>query len=379
MSTKSEQSNLLDQIRKSQGLLRAVDAITHKRAFIMLFGTFILIGLLMAGMMAGVAGLAVNGHSSSSAFLGFIGFLAIAGVGIVGSNATGFLLNDSMLGLPDKTITVALMTSVATVHRILGLLLALGGIALLMVIALVIVLFVCKVPGIGPILYFAAFPVCAVILGLGFNALYFIFSLHGPAIWSGYGVARAISVLATIFRRRLLSVLIQLVLLSLLVGLVAAVVFGTVFMGVTLTGAISVPVLGSSLESMNPLGMVAGMMQGGGGATGYVVAGMMGMVLLFAAAITVPALMIMAGNCVIFSNATEGLSTAEFDDKIKVAMETTRAAADAARRQLHEARTNLQASSSTTPAATPSPQCPNCSTPYAQGDVFCGGCGNRLG
>jgi hypothetical protein len=375
------QSSLLDQLRKSQGLLRAVDAVTHKRAFLTLFGTFISVGLLIAIMSTGVASLAMNGHTTGSAILGFVGFVAIASTIMVGSNATGFLLNDSMRGLPEKSIGQALLTSVSTVHRVLGLLLALGAIALVLIIALVLVLLVCKIPGVGPVLYFVAFPVCAVIMGLGFNAIYFIFSLHGPAIWSGFGITEAISMLATIFRCRLLSVLIQLILLSMLVVLVASIVFGTVFMGVILTGAISVPVIGSSLGGMGITGMVTGMMAGGvGGATGYVIAGSMGMVLLFAAAATVPALMAIAGNCVVFANATEGLSTAEFDEKIKSAVDSTRAATEAARRKLEETRQELQAASKPVdaPHSVVSLACPKCSAPYVQGDTFCGGCGHRI-
>jgi hypothetical protein len=370
-------SELQEQLHKSQGLLSATGAITHRRAFITLYGTYALATIMFAGVGSIAASLMLNGHYDSSKLVGLAGVLLAIALVLLGTSATGFLLNDTVRGRETKTISQAIWSSIATAHRLIGVLAVLFALALLAVLVIFVAMFLCKIPGLGPLLFAVAFPVSAVLLGLIFYVGFFIVSLHGPAIWEGNDVFGAVSVLGAIFRERLFPVVIQTILLGFLVGLVASLIFGVLAVGVSMTGAISIPVLGQTIGPMNPMELLQGFMSESSG-TAYLKAGMFGLTLLGGLAITIPVLVAIAGNCIIFANVTEDLSTAEMDKKLKGVLEVARQKAEQARRQLDEARAQVSAQATAAPVAV-TLRCPKCSTPYEPNDAFCGSCGQRLG
>lgn len=372
-------SALLDQFRKSQGLLSAVEAVTDRRAFITLFSTFaaaILVVVLTTAIVAGI------GFGKMSAVIGGLGALCAWAVVIIGASATGFLINDTVRGRDQKTIGQAIMLAVATVHRILGVVLMAFLIGLLAVIVICVAVFICKLPGLGPLLYAVVFPICAVAVGVLFYSMVFVLALHGPAIWEGNTVLGTVGILATICRQRLFPVIIQTVLLGLLVSFVAGLILGAIGVGISTTTMISVPILGSGLNMGNPMELFMDMFSGmGGSGAQYTKAGMFGMALLFGCGFTAPLLVAIAGNCIIYANVTENLDTSAVDQKIKETMEAAKEKAEQTRRQLNEAREQLskpQDAAPSAPVAAAAAACPKCQSPITPGDAFCGDCGQRL-
>jgi len=376
-------SQLAEQISKSIGLLSAVEAVTNRRAFITLFSTFTAAALLFALFTAVAMGFLSNGHYDLSKITGGIGFLVVLLVAMTGISATGFLLNDSIRGREQRTISSSLILALATLPRVLGVMLMLFAIGLLLLLSVALVLAICKIPGIGPLLYAIAFPVCAVVLGASFYAMLFVVSLHGPAIWEGNAIMRTVAVLGAIARQRLLSVIIQSILLGMLVGLVTSIIFGALLAGVSSTSLLSLPILGQGSGVEMLMGLASHFMgMGGGNGAGYATAATFGMILLLGCAIVAPALVALSGSCIIFANVTENLSAAVMEKKLQGAIDAVRQKAEEAKRHLEESRNQLAVANTavTAPAAPSSTYlCPKCNTPFSAGDVFCGNCGNRLG
>lgn len=375
-------SQLAEQISKSKGLLSAVDGITNGRAFITLLATLVATGLLSGVFSYFTVSLLMNGHDGMSKLVGLVGFLLSVSVLLIGTNATGFLLNDVSRRREQRTISDALMVAAATLPRVLGVLALVLAIGILVLVAVALALFLCKIPGIGPLLYTFVFPACVILLGVSFYAGLFVVALHGPAIWEGNPAMRTIAILGAIVRHRLLSVVIQVVLLSLLVILVTGIIFGALGLGMATTGSLSIPILGQG----GGLGMLGGLMGGmGGEGGGYAVAAGFGGMLLMGSAIVAPCLLAITGNCIIFANVTENLSTTEVESSIQGALDSAREKADQAKRQLDESRRQLVAAAAPAAPQSPPPSapqvkaCPQCHGPIADADIFCGNCGHRLG
>jgi hypothetical protein len=137
--------------------------------------------------------------------------------------------------------------------------------------------------------------------------------------------------------------------------------------------------LGGLMGGMGSMGSMGG--EGGG----YAVAAGFGGMLLMGSAIVAPCLLAITGNCIIFANVTENLSTTEVESSIQGALDGAREKADQAKRQLDESRRQLMAAAapaapqSAPPSAPLAKACPQCRGPIADGDIFCGNCGHRLG
>lgn len=366
-------SQFAEQISKSKGLLDAVQAISNRKAFISLFATLTGCGLLMAAFAAISVSFLGNGHYSMASITGFIGFVCVGLLAMIGTSATGFLLNDMVRGRDSRSIGSAFLVAAATVHRQLGVLALLFIIGLVLLLAIALLLLICKIPGIGPVLYTVIFPVSALALGVTFYAGIFVVALHGPAIWEGNPIMRTIALLGAIVKNRLLSVVIQTILLGLLVSLVGSLVFGAVAFGVGLTGALSVPILGQGLGMDMIMGLTSAF-TGMGGGSGYSKAAAFGMALLFGSALVAPVLVAIAGNCVIYANVTENLSTEAVERSIQGALDAAREKAEQAKRQLEESRQQATLAVATATAAA----CSQCQVAITPEDAFCGNCGNRL-
>ena len=371
-------SQLAEQIKKSAGLLDALQAVTNRQAFLTLLVTFVICGLLFAGV-----GSLVNPFGGFMAGLTlFIGFLMTAAVGLIGVSAAGFILNAGIRNREQPGINTALSFAVATFHRQLGVLLLLAVFAVVLFIAIAILLFICKIPAIGPVLYTVVFPLAALVTGIACYAAMFVLGLIGPAIWEGNTIMRTIALLWAIVRSRFISLIVQAILLLLLVWLVSGIVFGVIGVGMGFTALLSAPILGQGMGmggGFNHLAM--------GGLDGHAIAAGIGMSVLFGCAFVIPVLVALAGNCIIFANVTENLSAEDAERSIKGAIDAAREKADQVKRQLEESRQQKQQQAAeepappaapTAPTAPTAPACPQCQSTVAPDDAFCGNCGHSL-
>lgn len=405
---------LAQQIRNSGSLLDSIDAIRNWRAVLLLLATLVAASVVFAvgGMLATV-----------SVVLSLLFSLAALAVTFYGANAAGMMLMDEAQGHASRPPMAALMTSLATSHRLILVFLLLGAVYLVGFIALAIVLFLCKIPFLGPVLYAVVFPVSVVVAGVALFALpTVVFPLSAPSVWSGAGTMQCISQLLAIARKRMLLVVLLMVAVAFISGVIGFLIGAILFSGTAVTMGLSVPILGGS-------GMDGAMMGGfgmgvGGFGMGHTVAAAIGGGVLFAIAFTLPGMVYLRGACTVYLRAVDGLDLAAE----QAAMDEKMAAAKAKAREMQaqaQARAEqfskppvapvppasewtsaepvaptapvapqaaaAAAFTSTMPILPPAPTpaepppagpamiaCPQCQAPVVPGDAFCGECGRKL-
>ena len=374
--------SLQQQLSQSASLLSAVDAVRNWKAAVLL-----LVSLLLTGMLFGLGGLvSMQVHVA----LGSVFFLLAIAVCFYGINATGIMLMDEAHGSESRPVLAAILTSLSVAHRLIlvSLLVALAYILGALVIALL--LLICKVPGLGPLLFAFVFPLCVVVSGVAIFASYAVVGpLAGPAVWSGATTLQVLSRLAAIARQRIVMVILSVLVLLLICGFVAAIIFGIIATGTLITGGMSAAIIGVSGMNFGSAMGIFGMSGGGfgsGGDSGHLAAGAFGWGIVMAIAFTLPFLVYLRGCCQLYLANIQGVDVGEIEQQFRGTFDAAkRGAADI--RAKGEAlaaqqaqRFEKSAGAPTMPVAPIALQykCAACSTPYLAGDVFCGGCGQKL-
>jgi hypothetical protein len=379
-------SQISTQISDSSGLLKALEAITNRRAFLTLLSASLLAVIVFAITTFLSARLALSGHTGSGALIGLIGGLTVMVTMLGGLSAAGIHLSRSMRGQEELSITTAFFAAIATLPRFLGIFLLLGLTGLGVALVLVVAYFLCKIPGIGPLLYLVVLPISALIIGVLAYAAVFLTPLTGPAVWAGQTVFQAVATLWAILKERLLGVVIKVLLLNLMTGLVGGLIMGGILFGLMMSGGLSMLIVNDF--GSNPMNAMMSIM--GGGGNGHMMAGGTGALLLIASASVLPMLVWIAGNCIIFDNATAGLSTEEIENSMRKKISEVREQAEQAGKRLGEASEALAEKAKTASAAAvattatkveppaAAPVCPACQGEVSADDVFCGHCRHRL-
>lgn len=365
-------TSISEHFSKSRGLLNALEAINNWRALLVLFGTGAAVALVL--FLSGVLGVQMN----SGVVAGVMALIAIA-VGVCGLQAAGLIFMDQARGSPLRGFVDALLGGVFSAFKLVGVLLLelLAIIAWLIILALVFL--VCKIPGIGPVLYAIAFPVAAALTGLGLFAMFYIGNtIAAPSVWDGNGVLPTISRLWVVSKQRGLAVLVSSLLLMLLTVFASFVVFQVVFLGVITTGAVSAPVVGTSM-GLPGMDMFTSMLGGYGdtGGGGYLAAAGFGTALLFAIGLTFPVAIVMLGGCLIYLQAIEGLDFDQTEEMMKQRMSDAKRRMDDAKARAQQSMQRPEAPTARPPAES-LPTCPKCHAPVTSDDVFCGSCGQKL-
>lgn len=385
---RSVSSELRNKLNDSGSLLGALDAITRWRPFVLLITTF-LACVVIASLFAGIGASLARQSMGLAAFVGFIGMLLAAITALIGINGAGIMLSDDVWARPQRGIKAALLVSLFTSHRLVLILLLEGLVFVLYLIVLAILLFLCKIPGIGPILYAVVFPLGAILTGVVLFALVYVaIPLAAPAVWSGATVMNAVAMLKEVARRRLLFVVLMTLLLGLLLVIVGGIIGGIVGTGTAMTLGISAGIVGASMDITAVLGMFSGY---GGQGSGYAWALSFGVAILFLVATTPVMLVGMKGAAIIHQAAVTGLSLAEAEEEISRGMAEVKKRAQEAKEQAKaqmaaaqaaaaQAAANAKAASveQQVPTAAPQPKCPGCGTDVGEADIFCGNCGHKL-
>lgn len=384
---------LSQQIRSSASLLDSVDAVRNWRAVVLMMVT------LAAAVLVAAVGFALARLSFVFTAL-FV--LAAYGVAFYGANAVGMMMMDEAHGQPSRPPMAAVLSSLATSHRLILLLLLVGALYLVGFLALALVLFLCKIPVLGPLLYTVVFPVSVVVVGIALFAVpTVIFPLAAPAIWSGGGVLSSLSQLSAIARQRLIMVLLLMVAVAFIAFFVGSLIGAILFSGAATTALLSLPILGMGGFSPEMLmGGMMGMGGMGGGGGGHAFAALVGGGLLFAAGFTLPGLVYLRGACAVYLRAIDGLDLAAeqaaFEEKLAAARDKAKnmqAQAQAAAQQYTQRNETPPAAPAApalaaaaapvvAPAAAPvatTAHCPACQGEVAADDRFCGHCGHSLG
>lgn len=401
---------MLSQTLKTSGsLLDSIDAIRNGRAVALLLLTFIAAALVFAfgGLLARV----------SWFFFAVFALLAYA-VAFYGANAVGMMMMDEARGQPSRPMAAALTDSLAQSHRLILVMLLAGLFYLAGFLALALILFLCKLPVLGPMLYVVVFPVSVVVVGLALFALpTVIFPLAAPAVWSGANVTQCVSQLVAIARRRLITVLLLMIAVTFIAGFVGMLIGAVLLGGVAFTTALSVPILGGAMGWQGMGGMMGNGMgalgsMGGGGS--HAMAAMLGGCVLLATAFTLPGLVYLRGACSVYLRTVEGLDLAAEQADMEEKLAAARAKAREMKSQVqataqqytHPPKTSAPTAAPTTPppeaetgsppapaptspdqdpdpatGAAPAPEalrCPSCQAEVAPDDAFCAECGQPL-
>lgn len=370
----------------SYGLLRAAEAVFNWRALAMtgLVGLAFFLCVALSGWLA-----------KGSILLGGLSGLLTLVVGMIAYSSVGILLMRQAQG-QEVGFVDAILQAVFSVHRLVGVavLLFLGFVVV--AVAAALILAACKIPGLGPLLYGFVFVILTVLLGMTIAGMFYVvFPLAAPAIWAGNTVWETSARLLVIMRQRLLPVITNLVVLSLLVFFLSCVVSFFLFAGYSTTLGLS-----SSL-GINPAGGAMGIqrMLLGGGAGGLGGFGGMGSLagldeamayagpfafatgLLMTVGMVIPFLTFINGTCLIYLQTINGLQFSEAEQELRGhvgdAVRRAQEARERAGGKLQEAKESMQKAVPQPIPAAPARACAACHAPLAADDVFCGECGTN--
>lgn len=360
---------------KVDSLMGATDAYKNTRALLLLGMT-----LVSVALVGGV--FSTMGVKAGSPALAGMGMLLALILGFYGVNAVGILMMHDAQGHRSTSMVEAVLLSLYTSHRLLGVMVLEFVIVLLAILAIALVLFICKIPVLGPVLFTVVFPATAIILGvLVFSLFYVLLPLAGPAVWSGHTVMQVIARLNGVARKKLVSVIFDQILLMVITSFTAGIIFFVVMTGTMLTTGLSSSIIG--MGDMGIMGLFSSM-SGFGGPSGHMVAGAIGGGLLFAIAGVIPMLIFAKGACLIYLKATCDLDLTQLETELANRLDNVKKKAEDVRERGRQFAEQHRPQGAQPVPVTPgapvanTPSCPNCHAPTASDDLFCGECGSKL-
>jgi hypothetical protein len=361
---------------------RASEGLTHVRGIVVSFvamllgGAFLFLGFYFAARTGG----------SFGRFMLFVCWLIYAVIAGTGVSATGIMLLDRARQAPPRAVVDALVFGFLCFLKACVIAIAIAAAAVVVGLLAAIVYFVCKIPGIGPLLLFIAHPVMVVTAGL-FAFLMTIFgALAAPALWDGDSVTQAIAKGFAILKERAVTTVLYLLVMALvtaiILGIIGAVILPGYFSMTGLAAGIIGANLGADMSMLSNLPMALMYLssgQGGGHATSIMLATV---VLLMLAAATALQVQLMGMNLV-YLGVSEGIDTAGAERLLKQQFDQAKAKADEAKQRAIVAAERAkqaaqQARTSSAPPPTPSLLCPACSSVITPKDAFCESCGQKL-
>ncbi len=229
-------------------LFGAINGLRNRRALIAMMGCLVG-GVLLAGLLTQMG--------AFMTFLGVLIWIVAAGTGV---NAAGLLHMDDARGISPRSTVDALVHGLMCIPKLIALAILLFLVELAVFLVIAIVLFICKIPFLGPVLFTVAFPVSVVVAGITVLGLFLCMLLSLPAIWQGATIMRALSQTLAIARSRIVEAILLLAVVWLLAFVVALIVFGVLFAGLMPTLGLSASILG-----FGDLGSMMGGMGGMGG------------------------------------------------------------------------------------------------------------------
>lgn len=365
--------SIRNELSGSASVLSAIDAVRNLRAATVLVGSFVLCGAFM--------GLGTVLSMRIHPLLGLVLALVAAAIVFYGTGAAGIMVMDEARGGTSRPIAAAVLTSLGTSHRLLLALLLFGLLYLAGLMAIAVLLLVCKVPGLGPLLFAVVFPLSVVVCGVaGFAFFAVVMPLLGPSIWGGATTMQAISQLAAIARQRIVSVVISMLVVMMLAWLVFAIVGGIMMTGTMVAGSMSAGILNTGGFGLASL---MGGMGGFGDGAGYVGAGAIGGGLVWAIALVLPGLVSIRGCCQVYLSQVAQVDSAAMEQQLRASLDDARRKAEDIR-----ARGEAMAAASARPPAQPAfavaapaiapAGCPACGSAVTDADLFCGSCGHKL-
>jgi len=287
-------------LRALNRVLSSIDSVRNGRALFALLGSFSIAGLLLA--------MAESSLVRNGGWWGIVEAGLAFTVAFYGGNAAGLLVMDDAQGRARREVTEAVRDALTSAHRLLLVLIAalvIGSAVLGLLLAL---LWLCRLPVVGPLLFGAVVPLGVLVLGLvSLTAVAVVGPLAAPAVWSGLGVRATLRFLARQVRQRLLFAALLSAAVSLLTAAVAALVSFGVIAGGRTVAALAVLVVGVDLPPQQLMAGLFGFGLRSLGAAGAPVAqnahgaaALVGGGLVFALALVLPGVVYLRGVCSAF-------------------------------------------------------------------------------
>lgn len=364
---------------KFGSLLRALEATGNWRALLLTAGSFAAATIVMT----------IGGAIFAKTYWGWIivlfTILAVL-VGSIGISATGYIMMDSAKGITARSVGDALLSSIFSINRLYlsMLVLVLGFFA--WVVLLVIVLFICKIPEIGPILYTVVFPLSVVISGMLSVFMFFAgVGVVSPSVWDGGTVMETTARMWTVAKQRFVILAMQSILVLLLVLVVSALIIVVFAAGASVTASLSAFTIATQISPMDLMGGLGSLMIGNtyglSNGTGYVLAMLVGGGILWLIFLAIQVNITLFGNCIIYLELMDGLDIGDAQKKIQSGLDEAKRRAEEAKARAEELqRQNAITHSSKNHISSDDSlsMCPACGEVSAPEDAFCGNCGHGL-
>lgn len=363
-------------------LLRAAEALTQWRPMVLGFLTLVCAGLLMAAGQYMAFRLGGGGGAALAFLVGLVAVVVLAS----GFSGVGVMLMDQAKAIAPRSMVDALLFGFMCLPKFIGFALVLLGLTLGLALVAALVYFVCKVPGVGPLLLFVAHPVLVVAAGVFFTAIAWVgIPLFTPAVWDGRSFKASLSLVYAVARSRLVHVVALFLGLYVVVSVIALLLFAALLPGYGFMTGLASAIVDPGMFS----GGFSSLMHFSG--SGHVYAGVMATGLIAMVAGTLMFQVLIMGVNLVYLSATNGLDISASEDALEAglaqAREKARDAQERARLATERARQSAQAAaaaahSSVAPApaasAPAAPKCPQCHETIAADDVYCGSCGHKL-
>ena len=293
-------------------LFQAVSGLRNQRALVAMLGCMF-VGVIVSGLLVAMT-------PSLGIFAGLLAMIVwVVAVG-TGLNAAGLLQMDHARGISPRSTADALVYGLMCIPKLIALALIFVAVELAVLIVIAVLLFICKIPFLGPLLFVVVFPLSVVVAGVTIVASFLCMVLSLPAIWQGASITRALAQTFAIVRNRLLEAVLLLVFVGLLCFAVAMIIFGVLGFGLLPTLAMSVPIVG--FGGFGVEAMMA-MSQGGGGA-GHAIAGAIGGALLWAVAASLVGQVYLLGLSLVYLRVTEGLDLTASEEALRATFDDAR-------------------------------------------------------
>jgi hypothetical protein len=355
-------------------IVRCADALTMVKPALLVVTSFLVATLVTA------AGTSMAQTSTSIAMLAGLLSFCIAAAGVFGA---GVLLMDQAREIELRSLVDAGVFGFMCLLKalLLGLIYLLIFLAVTAVAALLF--FLCKIPGIGPLLLALTFPPIALIFGVMiFSLVVVVVPLTLPALWEGKSVTETLGIVLAAIKERLIMVVVSFLLLYAILAVVGGVVAAVILGGISSTLAIATQIIGQqiALEFGNLLGSLLGAV---GGGSGYVVALSIDFALMMAVVVALLSQVWIMGINLVYLSAVDGLDTAGAQQAIRESIEKTKQKAEGMKRHAQDAAGHArqaaeEARGRFTSAAPDVPHCPACNGVVTASAVFCGHCGHNL-
>ncbi|HVO95838.1 MAG TPA: zinc ribbon domain-containing protein [Terriglobales bacterium] len=359
---------------------RASEGLSHIRGILVSFVALLLgaaclfFGVYFMGIASGILGRLVL-------LLCWLLYFLIAGTGV---SATGIMLLDRARATPARPTSDAIVLGLICFLKCCVIGMAVGVVALLVGLVAALIFFICKIPGVGPLLLFFVHPVLVVIAGL----LAFLASVFGalvaPSLWGGDTITQAVAKAFVILKERAVVAVLYLLVMGVVTALILGIMGAVILPGYFSMTGLAAGVIGTRLAG--GIGMLTNLpfalMYLSSGESGHMLAVLLSTAVLALLCIATALQVQLMGLNLVYLGISEGVDTVGAERLLKQQFDQAKTQADEAKqRALEAAERAKQAALQRRTAASPlsvGTRCPSCNDPTGADDAFCENCGHKL-